>query len=217
MKVRIFEWRDTINKPDLGRYLKDRHGKGRLGDRIRQLLRRGAQLSQEPTPGNLQYYVGLYGEQVTLNASGDLAEYFTVGQNRGFKFTVGGLPTGFPALAIQPRDIKPSNTAISVIGEGLAGWYLAMKGMIPLRRPIGEGPDIIFVNRQGTLYALVQVKATQEPDVKAQIRLSAIPLLQYTLNVITMSSVDSYFCNIIGVIIEPGNDFDLLSLRIDIL
>lgn len=212
MVISIFEWGDRIPAINLGHLL---NNKLELKDYLRRLLRRTAQVKQEPTPANLQYYVALYGEQVTSDAAADIENYFAISQNRGF--TVSGLPTGYQPFNILPRDIKPSNTAISVIGEGLAGWYLQSQNLFPLSRPIGHPIDLLFEDSQRTVFAFVQVKATQEPDIKAKLTESAHPLLQYTLNERPSSAKIAYFSNVIAVGIKPGRNFELLSLRIDIL
>ncbi|MBI2303746.1 MAG: hypothetical protein HYU86_03250 [Chloroflexi bacterium] len=105
----------------LGYYLKDRSGKRDLIEYVRQVLRQTVQPSQQPTPTNLQYYVDLFGEQVTEDAAADLKKYFQFQQARGV--TISGLPTGLSPLAIHTGNIRPSNTAIAVVGEGLAGWF----------------------------------------------------------------------------------------------
>lgn len=212
MTVAIWEWQDRISGSDLGRLLNNERD---LKDYLRRLLSRIVQPRQEPTPANLQFFVDYYGEQVTSDAAADIEKYFKNSQNRGF--TVGTLPTGYQPFNILPRDIKPSNAAISVIGEGLAGWYLQSQNLFPLSRPIGHPIDLLFEDSQRTVFAFVQVKATQEPSVKAQLTEAAIPLLQYTLNERPSSRHITYFSNVIGVAIKPGSNFELLSLKIDIM
>ena len=123
-----------------------------------------------------------------------------------------------PPLSIAPRDMLPSSTAISVIGEGLAGWYLEDKQMQPLARPIAEGIDLIFMDRGSsrTKYALVEVKGTQQRDVIAQMRNAVPDLLQYGFNAAARARSD-YSCYIIGVIIIAPDNYDVLSLEINLI
>jgi hypothetical protein len=127
MPVDIFEHRDVISTVDLGRYLKDRTGKNDLRRLVRGWIRRSStQLTNSLTTPNLQYYVDKYAEQVVADAAADLNKYFRTLQARGF--TLGGVATGLPPLAILPKYLRPSNSAISAAAEGLAGWYLGMLG-----------------------------------------------------------------------------------------
>ena len=174
------------------------------------------------TPSTLQYYVDMYGEQVTVNAEADLARYFKFQSSRGFgATTLGGIPTVVPLLATHPGDVKPSNTAISVLAEGIAGFYMGTKAghtgyrLFPAARLVGEAPDLVFEDGRSTI-ALIQVKGTQEPDVKGRMADSGIPLLQYAANE-KHYDPSSYICFVIGVIIVPSVDFQLHSLRIEIL
>ena len=109
----------------------------------------------------------------------------------------------------------PSTTAISVIGEGLSGWCLERSQMQPLARPIGENVDLIFEDNRAnrTRYALVQVKATQQETISSQMRAAVSDLLQYGYNVAARAQSD-YSCYILGVIIKPSDNYDILSLEI---
>lgn len=214
MSISIFEWSYTIALIPLGLDLKDRVGKAQLSRRLKALLGRNPPPQSVPTPANLQIYIDLYAEQVTADPVADIGKYF---QNRAAQgFTVGGLPTGFPPLAILPSDVRPSNTAISAIGEGLVGWYMQQRGFQLLSRPIGEGPDFIFVGpgAPGARTVLVEVKGTQLSDVKGQMSDAAIPRLQYAKNVAIPGN--AFSCCIVGVIIKGSGDFDLLNLEIEL-
>ena len=215
MAVNISEWSYAIRLQALGPNLNSRAGKGRIARQISQVLQGRPQQRNEPTPGNLQGYIDLYGEQVTVDAVADLNRFFQVTQGRGF--TPGGLSTQLPPLSIGPGDVRASITAISVIGEGLAGWYLMQLGLHPLARPIGEGVDLIFenVSYRPTTYALIQVKTTQQPDILAQMGRAVPDLLQYAYNVAAIAPTNTYSCYIIGVIIGQSDDFALLSLKLD--
>ncbi len=215
MMISIFEWRDTIPIQDLGRYLKDRAGKTALKDRIRRLLNQAVRPNQQPTPLNLQYFVDLFGEQVTADAIADLSKYFQLQQARGL--TPGGLPTGLSPLAIQTKDVRPSNTAIAGIGEGLAGWFFTHAAMVPVARPIGGPTDLIFTDPQTSNYALVQVKSTQQSIVKGQIYSAAVDHIEHVRHVQEMDPNSTFTCNIVGIVIKGGNDFDLLSLSVNIV
>jgi len=152
---------------------------------------------------------------VVADPAADLNKYLTTVRGRGF--TAGGVGTGLPPLWIVPRDLKPSNSAISAIAEGLAGWYLeTVKGMTPLARPIGEGPDLIFSDRQAVSDALVQVKGTQEPDLRGRLLDGALDILDYASRVKLMSPYSTYSCYVIGVVIKTGSDYELTSLQIDL-
>ena len=142
MTVEISEWSSQIATRSIGPDLNSTVGKNRLARQVAQSLAQAPVRRSEPTPGNLQAIIDIYGEQVTVDAVRDLSRYFSVTQARGF--TPGGLATGLSPLAIGPGDVRPSITAISVIGEGLAGWYLGSRQLRPLARPIGEGVDLIF-------------------------------------------------------------------------
>lgn len=129
-----------------------------------------------------------------------------------------GLPTGLVPLSIRASDVRPSITAISVIGEGLAGWYLErQRGLRPLSRPVGEGPDFVFLDmtNRPPRTILVEVKATQQTDVKQQIKTAAIPLLQYARNATTPGN--DFSCCIVGVIIKSSSDFELWKLEIELV
>lgn len=91
------------------------------------------------------------------------------------------------------------------------------QGFQPLARPIGEAVDLIFedASSRPTTYALIQVKATQQPDILAQMRRAVPDLLQYSYNVAAIASTSTYSCYIIGVIIGQSDDFALLSLKLD--
>lgn len=214
MTVRVFEWTDTIRRNDLGLELKDRAGRSRLSARLSQLLRGTLTPRVSPNPTNLQFYIDIYGEQVTADAVADLEKYVLYRVQMGY--TLGGLATGLSPLAILPRDVRPSNTAISVLGEGLVGWFLEQRFQ-PLARPIGDGPDFVFEDTRGlgARTVLVEVKATQLSDVRGQMREAAVPALDYSLKV--SLSGRNVSCLIAGVIIKSGVDFDLLILEIELL
>jgi len=192
-------------------------GRARLNSRLRAILGQQPSPRLAPTPPNLQIYIDLCAEQVTVDPMSDMLKYF---QNlAGQGITVGGLPTGFPPLAILPRDARPSNTAISAIGEGLVGWYMQQRGVILLSRPIGDGPDFILEDGRGVTphTYLVEVKSTQQLDVKTQMRDAAFPLFQYTLNAAYASPSNEFSCCITGVILKSGNDFDILNFEMHLI
>jgi hypothetical protein len=122
MPIALYQSTIQLNYDNLRRDLNSTSGRTRLRSQLRQQLRSSLTPTVVTIPSDLQDYVDRYAEQVTLLAMADLDKFFVFQQQRGF--TVGGLPPGFPPLAIMPRDIKPSNTAISAIGEGVAGWYI---------------------------------------------------------------------------------------------
>ena len=215
----IYEYNLSFSSSHLGRLLND---KPDLRYSLRLALNRGTYPAHVVTPPTMQYYVDMYGEQVTVDASGDLARYFSFQSSRGFgATTIGGIPTLLPALANHPGDVRPSNTAISVLAEGVAGWYIGTKTshtgrpFFPQARPVAEAPDLVFQDGRNTV-ALVQVKGTQEPDIKARMADSGIPLLQYAFNEMH-GTPSSYICFVIGVIILHSIDFELHSLQVDIL
>lgn len=218
MSVNVFTWSDRIDLRQLGLDLNNRSGRAGLERRFRQLLNRTPAPHQLSTPANLLQQIDLYGEQVTENAIADINKYLSNVSTRGF--TIGRLQTGFSPLAITARDVKPSNTAVSVIGEGLVGWHMQHRGLQlfgrPIIRPVGEGPDLIFEdgNTAPTRTILVEVKSTQEPDVRAQMRSGVIPLLQFAQNAARATNALSSF--VAGVIIKNTNDFDLLNLEIEL-
>lgn len=215
MVIDISECQGTISSSDLGRYFINKTGKAQLKHHVSQWLGKVPPKGQAPTP-NLQQYADIYAEQVTSDPMQDLSKYFATLQGRGF--TVGGVSTGFPTLAISPKDVKPSNTAISAVGEALAGWYLeSKKNMVPLARPISEGPDIIFADKNTACYALVQVKATQEPDVCGRLKEAALDLLDWARNVKLMAPRTAYSAYLIGIVIKTASDYELISLRIDLI
>jgi hypothetical protein len=163
----------------------------------------------------LQYYVDKYGEQVVADPAADLNKYFRTLQARGF--TLGGVATGLPPLAILPKYLRPSNSAISTVAEALAGWYLeTVKSMTPLARPIGEGPDLIFTDRRAGSDALVQVQGTQEPDLQGRLFDGAVKLLGYASSIKHMAPHSTFSCHIIGIAIKTGSDYELVNLQIDL-
>lgn len=215
----IYEYNLSFSSSQLGRLLND---KPDLRHRLRRELSKSYSPTKLASPSALQYYVDMYGEQVAVNAEADLDRYFKFQLSRGFgATTIGGISTVVPALATHPGDVKPSNTAISVLAEGVAGFYVgtrtsrAGRPLFPLRRPVGEAPDLVFEDGRSTI-ALVQVKGTQEPDIKGRIADSGIPLLQYAANE-KHYDPSSYICFIIGVIIVPSVDFEIHSLGIEVL
>ena len=221
MAVSIYEWSSTVSLRTLGVALNSNSRKRRLVNQITSPLGQDTTPtevinSQNLTPQILQNYIDLYGEQVTQDAVGDLDLYFQRTQGRGF--TIGGLPTRLSPLAIGPGDLRPSITAISVIGEGLAGWYMERRSLQPLARPVGESVDLIFEDggANPTRYALIQVKATQQQSITAQMRGAVSPLLQYGCNVAAHAPSD-YSCYIIGVIIRHSGSYDIMSLEINLV
>lgn len=216
MAVNIYEWSRQITLSELGSALNSRVGKSRLANRITSPLNQLPQPAIAPTPRDLQAYIDLYGEQVTQDAVGDLRRYFQIAQTRGF--TSGGLSTQLPPLSIGPGDVRPSVTAISVIGEGLAGWYMERRSLRPLARPVGEGVDLIFQSAASNSrkYALIQVKATQQENIVSQMKRAVPGLLQYTYNVAAIAP-NAYSCYIIGIIIRQRDEYDIMSLEISIV
>ena len=181
---------------------------------VSQLLKVTPRPQVDPEPTDLQDYIKFYGEQVTKDAIGDIEEYQNL---RLTGHTIGGLPTGFDPLSIRMGRVRPSNTAISVIGEGLIGWYLQQKrGLRPVSRPIGDGPDFIYYDVRTTpaRTMLVEVKSTQQASVTQQIRDAAVPLLNYALHL--AHSGAPFSCLIAGVIIKSTSDFEILSLELEL-
>ena len=215
MTVRIFEWSNAIYLRTLGPALNNTYRRSRIARDATSRLNQLPSPTRRATPFDLQDYIDLYGEQVTSNAVGDLQLYFQKTQIRGF--TSGGLSTQLSPLGIGPGDVRPSITAISVLGEGLAGWYLEGRSLLPLARPIGENADLIFEdNTTGpTKYALVQVKATQQENIIGQMKAAVPQLLQYAYNVAAQAKSD-YVCYVIGVIIRQSGDYDIMSLEINL-
>lgn len=212
MGIDIFEWSDNIDMRELG--LELNAGRARLNSRLKAILGSEPSTSSEQTPANLQEYIDLFAEQVTADPVIDMFKYFELMAGQGI--TLGGLPTGYPPLAILPRDPRPSNTAISAIGEGLVGWYMQQRGLRLLSRPIGDGPDFVLEDAGDAFPRtfLVEVKSTQQSGVKAQMSDAAYSRLQYTLNAANASPDSKFSCCISGVIIESSNDFRLLNLEI---
>lgn len=213
MIIAVYEARGPMAKTDLGKALKDRSGKTGLRQHLRNLLNRKVGPTNYNTP-NIQFFEDKYGEQITHDAVQDIAKFFESNRHRGF--TPGGIPTPYPPLAILPRDIKPSNTAIATIGEALAGWYLEQLNMTCLSRPISEGADLVFRDAHGTITLISSVKATQGPDIEGRLCEAAIDLLEYVGNVVLMDPVSPFDCSVIGVVIRPQSNYDLHSLRIEV-
>lgn len=217
MSINIFEWSITLPPYGLALDLNSTVGQNSLRTGLKSLLNQNPPLQVVATPPNLQRYVDLFAEQVTADPVADMNKYF--GNLTAQGITLGGLPTGYSQLAILPSDVRPSNTAISAIGEGLVGWYMLRRGRQLLARPIAQGPDFVLRERQpGAMRVfLVEVKSTQEPGIKGPMGEAAVPrLLQYTLNAATASPGNALSCCITGVIIKSANDFDLLNLDIHI-
>ena len=216
MIVRIFEQSISLRLDTLGLDLNSRSGKSRVANQATSPLDRLPFSRSAPTPPDLQMYINRYGEQVAQNPVADLNLYFQRTQNRGF--TLGGVSTQLPPLAIGPGDMMPSITAISVIGEGLAGWYLERRSLQAMARPIGETVDLIFRDRRASLtkYALIQVKATQQENIIGQMKIAVPQLLQYGYNAAARAS-SAYSCYIIGVIIRQSDDYDVKSLEINLI
>jgi len=215
MSINIFEWSDTIAIVDLA--LELNAGKAGLNSRLRLILGQQPSPRLVSTPPNLQFYIDLCAEQVTVDPVSDMLKYFQNLAAQGI--TVGGLPTGFPPLAIMPSDARPSNTAISAIGEGLVGWYMQQRGRILLSRPIGGGPDFVLGDATGATPRtyLVEVKSTQQLDVKTQMIDAAFPRFQYTLNAAVASPSNEFSCCITGVILISGSDFDILNFEMHLI
>jgi hypothetical protein len=215
MTISIYEWSYAlgVKAPELN----SRIGRSRLAGQVSRLLSRTPSPRYERNPNNLQQFIDLYGEQVTVDAIGDINRYFQVTQARGY--TSGGLPTQLPPLSIGPGDVRPSTTAISVIGEGLAGWHLEQRQLSPRARPIGESIDLVFEDASSKpgKYVLVQVKATQQQDIVGQMKKAVPELLQYAYNVAAVAPQNAYACNVIGVVIGRAGDFDILSLELDFM
>ena len=117
MSVDILEWLDNVATNELA--LELNAGRTRLNNRLRAILGSDPTPRSVQTPANLKEYIDLFAEQITADPGADMLKHFELLAGQGI--TVGGLPTGFPPLAIQPHDVRPSNTAISAIGEGLVG------------------------------------------------------------------------------------------------
>ncbi len=214
MAVHIHEWSSSIRLDDLGPLLNKRS----INSWITPILSGSPPpLYTQPVPSNLQGYIDLYGEQVTHDAVDDIQKYFQ---------TIGGPSTQMTLFPTPPVYARPSITAISVIGEGLAGWYLENKGLEPFGRPIGEPADLVFqdINTSPRKYALVQVKATatqQQASTIRRMRTAAPSLLQYTLNNIPIRNIPNrpfvYSCYIIGVIINKSDNYDIMSLEVNLV
>lgn len=205
----------TIGIQDLGGYFLGRTSKSQLKRQIRRWASDLANTDREPlqpiTP-DLEFYIDKYSEQVTAHAEDDLIKYFVSLQNQGFTF--GGLPTDLPPLSIAPGNIKPSNTAIACVAEGLAGWYLETQGLVPLARPIGEGPDLMFESSGS--YILVQVKGTQEEDVLGPLVAGTYDLLDHVRSVAQWQPDNRYHCWTIGTVIGRTLDYGLLVLQVEV-
>lgn len=85
--------------------------------------------------------------------------------------------------------------------------------MLPLSRPVGLPVDMLFRTQPWHHEVLVQVKATQEPMIVGRIREAGLPFLDYAFH--QRDGLVSPICYIIGLIIRAIDNFDLLSLRIE--
>ncbi len=211
MSINIFEWSTSIPRVDLGQQVQNRTT---LQSRLRSVLYTVPPPVPEPLPANLQGYADMYGEQVTVDALADLNRYFLAISSR--RLTLGGLPTGFSPLSILSRGLRPSNTAISVLGEGLAGWYLERNGLIPLARPVATGADLVFTNPTRAERYLVQATGTQRPGtIRDVIRNRCVEFLQFAHNVLPVTS-SRYSCILVGVEVTNSSNFDIFALHISL-
>nr|MDO8079351.1 hypothetical protein [Candidatus Freyarchaeota archaeon] len=161
-------------------------------------------------------YVDRYAEQVVNDANSDISKYLTFLKERGL--TLGGVSTEVVLLKISSRYVKPNNTAISAIGEALAGWYLqTKKNLIPLARPIQEGADLIFMDEKRDSYFLVSVKATMGQFINTFLKDATVALLKYANNNIKYIPPTTLLSNyIIGVAIKKNENYEIKSIKIDL-
>ena len=209
MTIRVEEWSQGYSVAALGLDLNSQPGKTRIRRDLRSLLRTPGTLTSYSTPVDLHLYCDLFSEQVAFNAVTDIDWYLRFTRMRGL--TPGGVPTGFSPFRISAKDVQPSKSAISTLGEGLAGWLLLQQHYQVIARPIAEWPDLLAAKSDEL--ALVQVKATQEPDVLDPMIETAPEGLQYTRNCST-SKGRQMTCLVIGVIIESASDYRLRVMRL---
>lgn len=213
MTIDVYEGSHQISRPQLGDYNLNRSA-------LRRALSRwlGAITLVQPSPilPPLQHIADKYGEQITVDAETDLQRYITFMQVGGLS-TLGGVPTGYSPFGLNPRHVRPSNTAISVLGEGLAGWYLeSLQHMSCLGRPIGVSPDLVFEDAGKTSYALVEVKGTQQSHIHDRMGEAVISLFAIGANLILRDPRTSYDLRVIGVIVNPVAGYQLHSLNISV-
>lgn len=212
MSIRVYEGSHDITRAQLGTYNLNRADLRRA---LSQWLTTMTPAPIIPLP-SLQGMADKYGEQITLNAEGDLQQYITFMQGGGLS-TPGGVPTtGFSPLAMNPRHVAPSNTAISVLGEGLAGWYLEHLNMTCLVRPIGRAPDLVFEDVGKTSYTLVEVKGSQQSYIHERMGEAIVSLFNIGSNLMHVDPYTSYDLRAIGVIIRTAVDYELYSLNISV-
>ncbi|MCX6022304.1 MAG: hypothetical protein NTZ05_11355 [Chloroflexi bacterium] len=162
---------------------------------------------------DVQEMADRYAEQVTTNAEGDITKYFAM--TRGTGYTLGGIATGMTELplTVRSRDPMPSATAIASIGEAVVGWYFEQQALTPISRPVAEFPDLVFRDTAEGTYYLVEVKATQEPNIDSNIRDAMMSLFTYVRHLLLLPGDMDYECCAVGVIIRPGLDYELRVIR----
>lgn len=220
MSVSMFEWVLSISLTQLAGYLMHPLGRKEFERLIKHHLDQGPQATPpaQRTPRRLQDYVDVYGEQVTDDAVADVHKYFPYYYIPGL--TVGGLPTGMSPLGVAARHVRCSDTALAVLGEGLAGWFFEQRGWMPLARPIRWPTDLVFtrIHQNRMDCALVQVKCTQwttvRQNIKGEMAAAAVEHAAHAFWVQQYEPNTAYSCHVVGVIVNGSDDFDVLSLLV---
>ena len=208
MQITVHEWTYEVGIKLLGQDLNSSRGRRTLKTRF---LTSEPHSTSEMEVSGLQPFIDVYADQVTVDAVEDLRKYLNY-VNRLGQLTGPEISDG-----MESGPHRPSLTAITVIGQGLVGWYLEQQPEVNLISMLNaEGPDFTF-NKGATGYSRMVhafVHATQQGSVAQQVRDTVVSSLQFARNEWTAGNAHSAV--MFGVVIRSPEKFDLLKLRIDL-
>jgi hypothetical protein len=155
-----------------------------LESEVRQKIDGSAKIFQHTLPeGSLQNLTRVYSEQYVADPCADIDQYFDITNRRLFKRSI---PTQLQALLLfgSGKEYQANISALSALGEAVAGFCVERCGYAPQVRPLCVMPDIVF---RGLVrdFALVESKATLATSAK---KLLDKTLAQFLLDIKTRST-----------------------------
>ena len=208
--LKVFLCDILISTWDLG-LTRDRYTVKILRDRIRSRIMwryGGSHTIKRP----LQDLIDDFAERNAAGAIANLSDYFRrLGGPSGY--TRGGRRAVNRALLYTRDRLKPSESDIGALGEGIAGYYLEdVEGLSFEIRPFDVSPDFIFRDPRTMAVILAEVKTSlmQMPNV-VPVAISLLDILAKTKFI----RKGKYMAYIIAVKIIDLNNFELRRLKLE--
>ena len=213
--LEVFQCDVSISRPELG-LTRDKYSIAELRSRLtRRINQVGWQQSSVAAPIQrpLQDLVDDFAAKVATGAVVSLQTWARIRPLSGF--TVGGRASVSAPLQYTRGQIRPSESDVGAIGEGIAGYYLeTIENLVFEIRPFDVSPDFIFRDTATGSVILCEVKASigSWPRTLVTDAMNLLDVLSKSLFI----RPRSYVAYLVQVKILSDTDFELRRLKVEV-